>query len=685
MERSRNITRRIALLLCIGALGNSGLAKEWPVSSAQQFDSTLNLASPGDEIVWEDGIYSDVDLTLDQDRLVFRAETPGGVIFKGESKLNLTGDGNTVNGFRYVNSNVGPKGVILNVEGSYNTFTEIDLRNCRGNRYLNIRSRSQHNTFEYCNFSGFNFLPNDPSEQFYYAGSAMINIITEDGFPSYATFRRCSLKDVFLHESSDVTNHEAIKVGSGAQGPGGNENETPRQWPSHCLVEYCYFENCEGDPEIITSKSEGNIYRYNTFYSCADAGLTLRNGWECVVYGNFFIGGGRGVRVKNGSRSVIFNNYFDGVMQPIKLEFDRGGFAGAPGEDWTLRDVTIANNTFVNAQSPWSMGLQEGEPSPENIVIANNLFHQGNEVWREITRDGFEFPQKRDGTVGDWGSFKDTSLADDDCMLENHHEFAAEGVFSVRLRDDTDASILEQDSAAAYDLSAYAKLQVTFDALSVDQRSGDSFDLQFYDGSDWQTVKRFAYGDDYGNGLTFLGRVSFGSDDGFTFGSDCRIRFKNKTADDTRKIYFDTIVVSGLSSGEIFAGETGNEKWIGNIYNIESGSNDVLGLAQVPSRGLDGVDPKLVLNGYGHHQIGETSPAIDAAVGSEFIDMLEIPYFQDLDDSRIELDLMKNRRNSPNDSRDVGAFEYSAHAAAVKPHATADNTGPSYLGILGDD
>ncbi|MGY8719209.1 MAG: chondroitinase-B domain-containing protein, partial [Verrucomicrobiia bacterium] len=139
----------------------------------------------------------------------------------------------------------------------------------------------------------------------------MINIITEDGFPSYATFRRCSLKDVFLHESSDVTNHEAIKVGSGAQGPGGNENDTPRQWPSHCLVEYCYFENCEGDPEIITSKSEGNIYRYNTFYSCADAGLTLRNGWECVVYGNFFIGGGRGVRVKNGSRSVIFNNYFD--------------------------------------------------------------------------------------------------------------------------------------------------------------------------------------------------------------------------------------------------------------------------------------------------------------------------------------------------------------------------------------
>lgn len=57
---------------------------------------------------------------------------------------------------------------------------------------------------------------------------------------------------------------------------------------SNCIVEYNYFEECDGEIETISNKSCENIYRYNTFYRTAGT-LTLRHGNRCEVYGNFFL------------------------------------------------------------------------------------------------------------------------------------------------------------------------------------------------------------------------------------------------------------------------------------------------------------------------------------------------------------------------------------------------------------
>ena len=65
---------------------------------------------------------------------------------------------------------------------------------------------------------------------------------------------------------------------------GRNGGETIRVGYSHqsmnnsgTIVEHNLFDRCDGEIEIISSKSCDNIYRYNTFLDCAGM-LTLRHG-----------------------------------------------------------------------------------------------------------------------------------------------------------------------------------------------------------------------------------------------------------------------------------------------------------------------------------------------------------------------------------------------------------------------
>src|SRR5262249_42186814 len=105
---------------------------------------------------------------------------------------------------------------------------------------------------------------------------------------------------------------------------GRNGGETMRvgySWQSMSnsatTVEHNLFERCDGEIEIISSKSCNNIYRCNTFLDCAGM-LTLRHGNGCRVEDNFFIAhhkrGSGGIRVI-GEDHTIVNNYIEGVSQ----------------------------------------------------------------------------------------------------------------------------------------------------------------------------------------------------------------------------------------------------------------------------------------------------------------------------------------------------------------------------------
>jgi poly(beta-D-mannuronate) lyase len=152
---------------------------------------------------------------------------------------------------------------------------------------------------------------------------------------------------------------------------------------SRALVEDNLFDRCDGEIEIISSKSCDNVYRHNTFLDCAGM-LTLRHGNRCVVDSNFFIAHHKkdsgGIRVI-GEDHVITNNYIDGV--------DKGAFwitSGVPNSKLIqyieARRTIIAFNTVVDSAGPYldlaaGMGGAGRKLKPDQLTIANNLFSVG--------------------------------------------------------------------------------------------------------------------------------------------------------------------------------------------------------------------------------------------------------------------------------------------------------------------
>ncbi len=168
---------------------------------------------------------------------------------------------------------------------------------------------------------------------------------------------------------------------------------------SRTLVEHNLFDRCDGELEIISSKSCENIYRFNTFLDCAGM-LTLRHGNRCRVEGNFFLGhhkkGSGGIRVI-GEDHTIINNYIEGV--------DRGGFwvtAGIPNSPlsgyFQARNALIAFNTVVDSRGPYvdldaGFGSSGRSLRPENITIANNLFSapKNGMLLKGVEGNGFQW------------------------------------------------------------------------------------------------------------------------------------------------------------------------------------------------------------------------------------------------------------------------------------------------------
>lgn len=129
---------------------------------------------------------------------------------------------------------------------------------------------------------------------------------------------------VRLYSKDNRENHHRIDHNYFGPRPvlGSNGGETLRigtskysMFNSNTLVENNYFDRCDGEVEVISSKSGGNIYRGNTFYHSRGT-LTLRHGDGNLVENNVFFGGGKdhtgGIRVINRNQTVR-NNYMEGL------------------------------------------------------------------------------------------------------------------------------------------------------------------------------------------------------------------------------------------------------------------------------------------------------------------------------------------------------------------------------------
>ena len=212
------------------------------VNSQQEFNSAHNNASMNDSIIWETGTYSNIYMNITKGNLFIAAATLGGTVFTGASRVNITSDYITLEGFQFVGGDIGTNDVI-NTTGSYNNFNQINIRAYTSYKYLRIREASQYVNVTYCNFE--NRLNLDDQN--------ILSILVDATNPGYHKIQHCSFKN-FDGTGNDL-GIEPIRIGLSTQA----------DQISRSLVEYCYFTQCNGDGEIISSKAGQNVYRFNTF------------------------------------------------------------------------------------------------------------------------------------------------------------------------------------------------------------------------------------------------------------------------------------------------------------------------------------------------------------------------------------------------------------------------------------
>jgi len=137
-KRYPSLTSWIALpglllfgLLCVAPLS----ATIYPIDDADDLED-LTLA-PGDTVVWTNGTYSDQEVNFirffgtAEAPIVLMAETPGGVIFTGESPMTIYGTHLVVEGFNW-REGVGENNhVQFRRSGSSTDLaTDCTIRNC---------------------------------------------------------------------------------------------------------------------------------------------------------------------------------------------------------------------------------------------------------------------------------------------------------------------------------------------------------------------------------------------------------------------------------------------------------------------------------------------------------------------------------------------------------------------------
>ena len=356
-------------------------ATEYRVSTPTQIVTAMTTARPGDTLTMTTGVWSNAAIVFrgagsKSAPILLRAETYGGVILTGLSNLRISGRHLVVDGLMFTKGS-SPSGGVIEFRGPAGESDSCRLTNC----------------------SIINFSPADSTRD-----DKWVSLYGSYNRVDHCYFRgKTNLGATLVVWLSSKPNYHQIDHNYFARRPelfGWNGGETIRvgtsdwsMYDSFTTVEYNLFEECNGEIEIISNKSCGNIYRYNTFVSCQGT-LTLRHGNRCTVEGNFFFGNrvvnSGGIRII-GEDHKVFNNYITGMAgTSLKSAITiMNGVPNSPLERYfQVKRALVVHNTLVdNAQSINLGGGKDSELTlpPLDCVIANNIVQGTKEPLITVT------------------------------------------------------------------------------------------------------------------------------------------------------------------------------------------------------------------------------------------------------------------------------------------------------------
>ncbi|WP_296633691.1 chondroitinase-B domain-containing protein [Polaribacter sp.] len=324
------------------------------VSSTSELTDALSKAVKGDKIVIKNGTYKDVNIKFvgegtEDTPITLSAETAGEVFIEGKSSLELSGNYLKVSGLFFRNGHSPKKNVI-----AFRTSPK-DVAN--------------HSSITNCVILDFNNLERDKDNlwvQFYGKHNELSNCYLAGKTNGGPTVR------VDLKGNQSIRNYHKIVNNHFGPRPrkGGARGETIQlgssftsMSPSNTTIANNLFEECNGEVEIISSKTNFNIIKNNVFYK-SEGSVVTRHGNYVSVDGNYFIGDGEnenygGIRIINTGHWVTNNLFYKikgkNFRSPIAI---MNGIPKSPLNRYNqVTDVVVAYNTFVDSDSPFQFGV----------------------------------------------------------------------------------------------------------------------------------------------------------------------------------------------------------------------------------------------------------------------------------------------------------------------------------------
>ena len=361
----------------------------------------VNGSTNGGTYIVANGTYNDFEASFEivgtaEHPIIIKAETIGGVLLTGESHFVFKKSAYvTLEGFVF---DAKGEETLVKLEGCHHiriSRNVFELETIESIKWVFVGGVWNDNTFPFEYPSHNNRIDHNIFQNKTTPG----HYITIDG-----SFDDTGSDEVYYQSQHDRIDHNYFKN----NGPRAvNEQESIRiGWSEmslssgYTIVEHNLFEDCDGDPEILSVKSCDNIIRHNTF-SSSYGSLSLRHGNRNRIEGNYFFGHDKpigtspagstlytgGIRIY-GADHLILNNYMEGLNgtrwdAPITLTLGDAidGQSSNLSKHFRAERVIIAYNTLVNNTNGIEIGFDNNDnysKDLKDIIIANNLI-TGNE------------------------------------------------------------------------------------------------------------------------------------------------------------------------------------------------------------------------------------------------------------------------------------------------------------------
>lgn len=300
--------RNCLMLMAAVALVNASpaWAERYLVRSSAEYARIDGSLRAGDEVVLANGEWRDFRILFsgrgEAGRpIILRGETPGGVILTGQSNLRLSGQHLIVSDLVFRNGH-SPTDELISFRRNSREFANhsrvtrvvVDRFNQPDRRKEDIwvAIYGQDNRVDHSHFEGKS------------NAGVTLAVVRPRGRPEP---NRARVDHNYFGPRPNLGSNggETIRVGTSEESLS----------DSNSIVENNYFERCDGEVEIVSNKSGGNIFRGNVFVESQGA-LVMRHGGGNLVERNVFLGNNKphtgGIRVIN-PRQTVRDNYMEGL------------------------------------------------------------------------------------------------------------------------------------------------------------------------------------------------------------------------------------------------------------------------------------------------------------------------------------------------------------------------------------